>query len=487
MKYIKLLKTLSNRQLKEFDKFLKSPYFNQSNLYTNFHDYVLKNQNKVFEGKLNKGELFSVFYPNEPYCDKKLRDRLTHSFTLLKEFISIQNFRQNIFEVKKNLLLGIRGTNLKDIFLDELDLAEKEIEAYKYKEEEFYYRKYQLGDILNTYFETNSPLSEKLKLNIKIPERIDNVIKVFFIVMMKEYFKLLNSETLVKTEYNHKFYEDIISLISTDEKYYKEVPIINLLIKFIKLIKMNYEDKFVHDLEYLLQTNQNKLSRDIYEAFCIELYNYYKRVQAKGNREYGEKSFEWMKKLLEEKILLDSIGYMAAHTYINLAATALRVNKIKWAENFIEEYKERLHEDEKGNAYNYNISVILYLKGSKAAYETKDTFYNQSLKILSKVKGEDFYYVTRIKNQELKIYYELNNIENALSLIDSYTHYLNRNKLIPEDLKLRYINFVRSVEKLIKLKLSFDELEKQMFIDNLKKMDEIGYRNWILEKCEELS
>jgi len=95
-KYLRLLKSLSVRELKDFRKFLRSPIFNESECYIRFYDFIKHYAPTYDSNAITKECVFHIFYPGETYCDKKLRDRLTHLLKLLKEFIALDNFRKSI-------------------------------------------------------------------------------------------------------------------------------------------------------------------------------------------------------------------------------------------------------------------------------------------------------------------------------------------------------------------------------------------------------
>ena len=118
-------------------------------------------------------------------------------------------------------------------------------------------------------------------------------------------------------------------------------------------------------------------------------------------------------------------------------------------------------------------------------FEMRD--YGKALEFLVKVRTEDFSYRLDIKLLQLKIYYEMNETESLLSLIDSYRHLLGKAKQLSDMFKNFHMNFIRYSEKLIRIRErgETDELE------NLKQ-EVLGPnvptgKPWLLEKIEELT
>ncbi len=485
-KFFKILRTLSPAEFREFGEFLRSPYFNESPKYVNLYEYLEKYFPRFESKEICKENLYRIFYKDGEYIDKKLRDRINHSLHLIKDFISFNNFRKDEFERRKSLLTGIRDKEENAVFEEEYKKLVGRLEDSQVKNEEYYYKNYQLSSIYRSYFESRTSLNDKARLHTKASEEIDYVLNFFLIVMLKEYSKIFNSEREVKIDYKLKFYEEIIQFISKEEKNFENVPLIALLYKFISLHSLDKDEFYVENLRRLLNFHKNAIDKDVYETFYIELYNYCKRMESHGRKEFGRVSFSLMKEMLEKDIFSEPDGFMSAHTYINLAATAIREGKIDWAESFINTYRANVRSSERINAYNYNLAVLYYIRGYESAPKEKEVYYGKALKKLSEVKSEDFYYATRIKNHELKIYYELSFTENLLSLLDSYSHYLSRNKHIPVHLKERYQNFVKYSEKLIRLKFKKKYVTAFRLREEIQKNNNIEYKGWLLQRLDEL-
>jgi hypothetical protein len=189
--------------------------------------------------------------------------------------------------------------------------------------------------------------------------------------------------------------------------------------------------------------------------------------------------------MLSRGLLIENDGYMHVQTYINVAASAIRENELKWAEEFIIDFKDKLHPDQRENAFNYNYAVFLYKKG-KNELVNRNRCFDSSLDHLSKVRSEDCYYFTRIKNLQLILSYELESYEEALCLVDTYMHYLSRNKTLPKDINDRYSNFVRFLHRLINIRLQDNSDEIFLMGKELKSNNNVEYRNWLLEKIESI-
>ena len=88
-----------------------------------------------------------------------------------------------------------------------------------------------------------------------------------------------------------------------------------------------------------------------------------------------------------------------------------------------------------------------------------------------------------IKSWTLKIFYELAYFEQAISLMDSYRHFLSKNKSLSEHFKERHLNFLKYTGDLMKLASSRNEALLLKLKNDLNGTVNIVHRDWLLEKA----
>ncbi|MEZ4928801.1 MAG: hypothetical protein R2777_02150 [Chitinophagales bacterium] len=92
------------------------------------------------------------------------------------------------------------------------------------------------------------------------------------------------------------------------------------------------------------------------------------------------------KTLLQNKILLEN-GWLSHISYRNIVSIAIKLNEYAWAEKFIEDYKEKIQEKHRENAYNLSASNLLYAKHN----------YAETVGLLNQVEFTDVYYACTAK------------------------------------------------------------------------------------------
>jgi hypothetical protein len=484
-KLIQILKSFSADEFKEFGKFVASPYLNSNRKIDQLYDIFRKYYPKFKSYSLKPEAIAEKLYPGRKYNPGYLHNLYSEMISLAEDFLVYSDFRRDSSEYDKRLLNQYSIRNLDKFFEKYLERAFKLLEQEKVKDESYYLKRNILENIKFEFYSSRTPIGKSQPLFIQKKNAVINFMYHFFITMLKEYFDMSNTEGLIKFEYRYFFFDEIMDHISRHKKEYKEILLIDILHRFLLLYRNPQEEPFEEELETLVNTNKTYLSKNDYRNFMLELYNYYKQKRAEGNKSYGMKSFKLLNDMLSDGIFYMKDGQMSAHTYINLISAGLLEKELIWAENFIHEYKNRIPPDQRNNAFLYSYADLNFVKGRENPGQ-RSKFYNIALNCLAKVKSEDFFYMTRIKNILLRIYYDLDDIEPALSIIDSYKHFLSKTKQIPEDLYEQYYNFIGFTGKLIKIKtktetMALDELKEEISSTKL-----LSFRGWLLEKISEM-
>ena len=94
-----------------------------------------------------------------------------------------------------------------------------------------------------------------------------------------------------------------------------------------------------------------------------------------------------------------------------------------------------------------------------------------------------------INTSLLKIYFCKNESESFFSLVDSFRHFLKRNKDLRNDDRIINNNFVLYLSKIYKLKMhpAKNEItEFQVIKDDLDKNNEVAQKKWLCAKLDNL-
>ncbi len=482
-----ILKSLSTPELKELGKFIQSPFHNTNKTLFKFYNLLKKKHPDFASRTLELEKIHRKLFPSKPYNPAVMRNLISEMIKIIEEYLALLNFRKDIIDHKIHLLKQLRSRNIEKLFEKSMEESLEFLENSKIRDDSYYYNKYILESLKRSFYESKVPVGRSSKIYSMLPEEVEYLKISFFMTILKDFFSIYNFQGNLNLEYRYKFLDEIMDYISKEEEY-KNIPLIYILHTFLSLVLKGENENVLPELKETIDKNREIMSNDDYRSFYVELYNYYKNKQFIGDKKAGLKSFELIREMLEKDILLQPGENMTAHTYINICASAIRVNNLKWAEDFSNKYRNRLLPQHQSNAYIYNFAGIHYIQAVQSNdKKEKEKEFGKALEYLSKVKSEDFFYMIRIKNMLIRINYELGNVDDALNLTVNYRQYLSKNKLIPQDLHERYSNFADFVLKLIKLRMNKDYMPiSQIKKELIKKSNTTELKGWLTNKLNEL-
>jgi len=199
---------------------------------------------------------------------------------------------------------------------------------------------------------------------------------------------------------------------------------------------------------------------------------------SQGVYKYYEKSFELYKFALEQGLFFEHNKYILPLLFLNIVKCGLYLENKKWVLNFIFEYKNKISPEARKEISN--VSFALYYFASKE--------FDNSLKHINKINPHFTSLKLEIKTLSIKLFYELDYIENIYSSVDALKHFVKNTPSLSKHAKVQSTNFTKHVIKLVDLR----EKKKMKELDYLRKeiseISEFGLINkkWILQKISQL-
>lgn len=477
-KLIEILKTFSKEELKEFEKFLSSPFFKkQRNLIPIFK--LLKNSFPDFANpSLEKEKLYKKLYPKEKYNDQIMRTLSSEMLKMAEEFLVQMRLRKNSNFYSKFLLDEFFLRGLDNFFETKVKQTEKLVTEKPPFDEQTIFDLYEIdNNKINFYLDKNDYATYcKAYFNYSDHFSILSLLKLIkskdqFLLYSRDYninfgnnltdifFDNVNFEAILENanKISHPYYQHIkifyllhkIHLNTSEDIYYE-----------VKKEFLNFIAKFGHEEKYHIFAQL--------EIFCINKIH-------SGERNFYKELFDIYDLMIKNNAYtLTPHDNINAMTFRNIVLTSIKVKKSDWLKNFIDNFSTGLGEEWRDNMRYYSYAYYYF--------ETHD--YINALKNINKVQYELFTFKTDVKNILLKIYYELDYFEQALSTIDSYKHYLSSNKTMAKSFNDYYKRFIKIYNELLKAKINKTEFEKRSVFNS---NDAYPEKDWLMEKANELS
>ncbi|HQY52717.1 MAG TPA: hypothetical protein PLD63_10130 [Ignavibacteria bacterium] len=463
---IESLRTLDKNEIKEFGKFIRSPYFNNRSEVIRFFNYIKKFFPEFKSNELKEEIIFKNVYPDKKYSSVMTRKLISLTLNLLLDFLTIEDFKENKNDYNVKMLDMLRKRKLPALFQKRSRITGKNLDISTL-DIYYYEQKLKFTSIQNGYF-LNSDESSFVD---GLQNELNDLIEFFLTGVILQYIRLSEWSRQLNKKFDLKFYDEILKYMSADDE--REVTLYSMYFNMLMLLNTEDENYF-KKLIISRDTLKAKLGKiDDYNVQIVSMQYCHKKVQ-KGYPEYRKQMFEITKKLLAADLIPD--GFIEPYFFTNIVRNASLLNEFDWLDNFLSEYKHRLNPELSDEITNYSQAMIESAKGN----------FEKSLMHFSKIKIERSNMKLDMKNLLIIIYYELNFIEELISLIDTNKHFLQRDRSVSDSYRQVSLLLMNFVSELIKIKSSNKKISTHGLRKEIEKSDYFIFKEWLLKKAEEL-
>lgn len=91
-KLLKVLKTLSVKEVKRFREFIHSPYYNKNEKLKILGDHLLEDAPGFENSPIDEWTIYRRLYPGKPYHKQKIYNQLSFLLQLLRKFLIIEYY-----------------------------------------------------------------------------------------------------------------------------------------------------------------------------------------------------------------------------------------------------------------------------------------------------------------------------------------------------------------------------------------------------------
>lgn len=469
---IQLLSKLTDAEMRSFDKFVRSPYFNSHQDTIRLFE-ILKPLHPEFpDEKINKEIIFQQLFPDQEYKDDILRTLRKYLLKQLAYFLTFQRFQEDELMLQNYMLEVLGEKEVPTYFKKQLRHAQNLIKKYPDKDEKFFLKQF----LIERSRVESEFIYEKREKTPDLGEA-HNLLDHYYLGAKLE---LLASElstlfVLGGKRTNSLFTDEIINHL--DACYEKYPPLIQAYYFSVKLL-LDPESAdmsiFIKAKEILREYGQEFSDKDQTHLYAY-LVGYTNKKYQEGKREFLNELFEIYKAMLSNDLLFDG-KIFPVHNYKNLVTIGLRLGEYEWTENFIHEYKRFIPKEYKEGIFHYNLAHLYF-------YQKK---YGEALQLLQGVDFLDTFYQLGYKMLQLKIYYEQVEVESFIALAKTFQTHIRRQSGIPEARKEAYYNFVAILRKVFRIKIG-EKSNAEEIRRELQEIQPIIEKGWLGRKIGEFS
>jgi hypothetical protein len=478
-KLVNILRTFSKTEVKEFEKFILSPYFNRGRNYIPFFSQIKKFHPRFDNEKMTPEYIYSKMYPGRKFNKQIIWNMTSRMMNLAEEFLIHISLKKNRFVKDYQLAEELHDRKLASYYDKKLNDVEKGLDRMGW-ESNYFQGKAQLerGRMSFHFLEDTQHLISKHVMKkgeytiLNFMKDLSDVISdleantlmfnaKFELNMPHAFISNLDVQKIIEYAIEHKFkYASIL------EMYYQSMM---MVLKF---------DDTAHFFRFkqLFEMNYNKFGKDERLKWYTSLTNYCSNKISKGVDSFRSILFEIHNSELKEGIIFSG-KYLSKILFIQILRNALSINETVWAKHYIEEYGPKLKP-----SYQKPMKAL-----GMAFYCQKMKEHEKVLENLGKVNFIDVRDKLYVRFLYIRTYYDLSAHEALISYIDSTVKFLNKNSSINDNTRKNYLAFIANLNRLINAKEKNDILELDILKKQFDENNRLLFRTWLLEKIEEIN
>lgn len=454
-----LVLRLSDKQIREIKKWVRSPIYNHREDVCKLFDLLAK-MKKSGKKEIAKEVAFKKLYPSQKFDDGKIRLVMTFLQKNIEQYLVNQNF-DGEGDGDENIRLATiyRKMSLPKHFERQIKKIDKEQEKTQHKNANFFDKKFKIE------WEKHHYASMKRRYgDVHLQEIGDYLDVVYFVRKLEQACYTIAHQNIFKQDYKLALLDEIIQHIEENKLY--KIPVVSIYYHCYQALKKDPETGWFQKFRIELETHKTLFPEEELSELYLLALNFCIRQYNAGNVEYLEEEYNLYKECLEGGYLYKD-GYLSRFTYRNFMTVCIAANKLDYAAIFIEEYIDKLEPQYKESAYSFNTARL--------AYHQKK--YKIALRLLQKIEFEEFYTQISAKIIMLKIFYETKEWDVFINFLENMKTQIYRKKDIGYH-KENYLNFLKYAKKLLEIK-QMSKSAKLKIVDEIDQEKRVAERAWL--------
>lgn len=475
---VKLLNTFTKKEQEEFRLFIKTGFHNTNEqiivLYNEFTKHIVGKQHsndilllRIYSKVLNVNLKSNALLTKDKKRINKLMNILTR---LAEDFISLKNLQFNNNKKKEILYEALLNRKQFKLLEKHLNSDKKKLTQKEKKDEAYYYFSKQIE---NYYFEILHHTGLILKHdNINF---VNSNLNLYFILQkLNLWISMLTVEQVTQRKFDYNDFEIIENYIASSN--YKENPLIILNLAMIDLLQKKTTTCY-NTLLTLLSKYEAIVDSEILIGGYNIAFNFCSYNAKRGH--FTNEHLLDLYKILDKKNLLLEEGFMPLVKLKNLIANACRTEAFDWGKSVLDKYIKHIDKACRNSVYEFNLGIINF-------YQKK---YNAALSNFIRVDDINLTYDINYRIITMKAHYEVDKTydERTVQIFRSAEKYFITNKLISNNNRLAYKNFVRMLINLYRIKHRQTKMKISSFRKKLNHQKFNQDKSWLLVKLDEIN
>lgn len=473
-KFLNILDSLDDKEFKTLGKFIASPFFNESKKMVELYEFVKKYYHNHTFKELTTELISEGVFKTKKYDSARTRKLVSDFNILVENFLIHKSVDRDLIGKKIYLVNQLKKKELDKFYNIEIDDLKRIIKISDLDSKKYYLSSLNLA--IEELFIARHSLHRDKKIE-KIGNLIDSTERLNIFLKLNIYHLLVqnnlyNDKEIFKSGLDS--IEDFINNIQKKADTYKiEEPKLYLYYFTLKLILSGTVDKIFPEIENYIEENKAFLDASDIVLTIYTIVIFVVNEISSGRFEKAEVAVRIFKRI-DEKGYFTGLKEINHFIFAQIINFALSINDIEYAEAFLWRYfpKIKIYKDD-----SINLAI--------ASLRFSQYRYNDAKDHIKKIKYKTFGFYLFANSLLLKIFYEENSLKFINPLVDSFKHFLKRNKNVPGYFSESYYLFLTYLTGLTSLKKKNrkDIFKFEYELSNEKKFID---KKWIEEKVKEI-
>ena len=403
-----LLKQMDTRRRNQFRQFVFAPFANK-------HLEVQRLCEAVLQGapdfELDKTALYQTATGDSAFRETVFNNLMSDLLQLLYDFLVWEQLQEDTMLRQDLLLKKLIPEDIPKASHRQLRLMERHLSGSSLQNGQYHYTAAQF----NRHHDQQLLLEGNRQYDERLQRQNDHLDLYFLIEKLRLACDMTSRNTVVQAGYQCTHLETVRQMYRQLTTFH---PVAAIYHAALLMLEQAGERTHFEALIRLLQQHQSCLPADELQVLHSYALNYcVKRINF-GEPEYYREVLNLYQSMLHNKLVFNHQGQITQWTYINIATAGMRLGELDWTAHFLQEYRPFLPPDIRDNVFQHNLASLYFAKGQ----------YRETLSKLQEVAFTDAFYGLSAKMIQIKCYFELQETEAALSLLESARMFLRRNK-----------------------------------------------------------
>ncbi len=457
--------TLQKPELRDLDRFVRSPFFNRKEQLPRLFDYL----RDCLENRQVPGPeaAFAAAYPNLPFDGQKMRLANSDLLELLEHYWMYREKFADADRAKIRLAGAYRKRNLPKHAHITLREARRSREQQTWRHAEHFD---DLHRVELEQFQSASAANRYEAFNL---QEISDLLDTTYIARkLRHVCFSLSHQAVFKTQYTFGLLEPIFQHVETENML--RIPAIALYFHACRfLADPAAETHFFRFRETLSDAADQFPPEELRALYLLAINFGVKKSNETGDLTWYRETFGLYHAALDRELLLEN-GMLSRFAYNNIVGVAIRLGEVSWAETFIHRYKPALERKHREASFSLNLARVAYTRHD----------YGAALLHLQRADYKDFINSLNAKTLQLKIYYETAEFDALDAHLQSMHTFIIRQRAAGYH-RENYLHVVRFARALLRLS-PHQPAEAEAIYQQIKAEPVLSEKEWLLEQVGKL-